>query len=99
MNRYARTRKNEKLMWIVYIAAGRVEGNKNPRLCHLVITIYQKTRRYDEDNVHGACKGLIDCLRKLGYIYHDSLDWLDLDIRQALDHKNPRIEIEIEDLA
>jgi hypothetical protein len=34
----------------------------------------------------------------MGFIYQDSPKWLDLDIRQALDHKNPRVEIELEEL-
>jgi Holliday junction resolvase RusA-like endonuclease len=74
------------------------DGNRERR-CHLVLTVYQKTRRFDEDNLHGACKDLIDCLKEMGFIYRDSPKWLDLDIRQAIDHENPRVEIEIEEVS
>jgi len=92
-------RLKKDMKWVLTCAYGTPlpDGNRK-RLCHLVITVYQKTRRFDEDNLHGACKPVIDCLKEMGFIYRDSPKWLDLDIRQALDHKKPRIEIEIEEL-
>jgi Holliday junction resolvase RusA-like endonuclease len=66
--------------------------------CRVKLVVYQKTRRFDVDNVHGACKPVLDALRKTGFIYRDSPDWLDLEIKQVLDHKNPRVEIEVEEL-
>jgi Holliday junction resolvase RusA-like endonuclease len=94
-----RAKLKKDMRWILMCAYGTPppDGNRK-RLCHLVITVYQKTRRFDEDNLHGACKPVIDCLKEMGFIYRDSPKWLDLDIRQALDHKKPRIEIEIEEL-
>jgi len=61
----------------------------------LIITLYRRGRRYDQDNAYGACKPIIDSLRDLGLIWNDSKRWLDLDVRQELDHENPRTEIEI----
>ena len=78
-----------------------VSGQSRPAYgakCRAVITVYQKTRRFDKDNLYGACKPIIDALKETGYIHNDSMPWLDLDVQQALDHKNPRVEIEIEEL-
>lgn len=61
------------------------------------IIVYHKTRRFDEDNLHGAVKGIIDALRKTNWIYNDSPRWLDLELSQAIDHENPRVEIRIEE--
>ena len=94
-----RMRLKKDMKWSLICAYGMpLPDGKRQRLCHLVITVYQKTRRFDEDNLHGACKPVIDCLKEMGFIYQDSPKWLDLDIRQALDHKNPRVEIELEEL-
>jgi Holliday junction resolvase RusA-like endonuclease len=91
-----RTELKDGMAWIL-----ATSGHQHPTYgsrCRAVITVYQKTRRFDEDNLHGACKPVIDALRATGYIYRDSPDWLDLEIRQELDHKNPRVKIEIEEL-
>ena len=73
----------------------RPEGER----CRVGIVVYQKTRRFDEDNLHGACKPVIDALRESGYIYRDSPKWLELEIRQELDHEDPRVEIVIEEIS
>ena len=52
-------------------------------------------RRYDKDNLHGGAKILIDALRAAKLIYQDSPRWLDLDVRQELDHENMRIEVTV----
>ena len=94
-----RMRLKKDMKWALMCAYGTpLPDGKRKRICHLVITVYQKTRRFDEDNLHGACKPVIDCLKEMGFIYRDSPKWLDLDIRQAIDHKNPRVEIELEEL-
>ena len=69
-----------------------------PRRCRLNIMVYQPTRRFDKDNLYASCKLIIDALRRLSLIYNDSPKWLDLNVDQDLDHKNPRIEIEIEEI-
>jgi len=91
-----RKRIQEDMAW--HLATSGHQHPTNGLRCHAMITVYQKTRRFDEDNLHGACKSVIDALRSTGYIYRDSPEWLDLDIRQELDHKNPRVEIEIKEM-
>jgi Holliday junction resolvase RusA-like endonuclease len=91
-----RAKLKDGMAWIL-----ATSGQPRPdygRKYHAVITVYQKTRRFDKDNLYGACKPVIDALKESGYIYRDSPDWLDLDIRQELDHGNPRVEIELEKL-
>ena len=61
----------------------------------VTITLYRKGRRFDQDNAFGAVKPLVDALRELGLIWNDSPKWLDLGVAQRLDHRNPRVEIEI----
>ena len=64
----------------------------------LIVTLYRRGRRYDKANAYGgADKMIVDPLRDLGLIWNDSKPWLDLDVRQELDHENPRTEIEIEE--
>ena len=47
----------------------------------------------------GSLKILIDAMRDIGLIYRDSPKWLKVDKPiQKLDHKNPRVEIAIEEL-
>ena len=71
-----------------------------PRKFRLATTIYWKTRRLDEDNAMGSLKILIDAMRDVGLIYRDSPKWLKVDKPiQKLDHKNPRVEITIEELS
>jgi Holliday junction resolvase RusA-like endonuclease len=96
-----RRRLKKDMAWGLMLSAGQplsAHVGTRKRLCHVVIIVYQKTRRFDEDNLAGACKPVIDCLKEMGFIYRDSPKWLDLDIRQAIDHKNPRVEIEVEEL-
>ena len=94
-----RAKIEQNMKWsLIFSCHGTIPDGKRERLCHLVITVYHPTRRFDEDNLHGACKPVIDCLKEMGFIYRDSPKWLDLDIRQTIDRKNPRVEIEIEEI-
>ena len=71
-----------------------------PRKMRLTTTIYWKTRRLDEDNAMGSLKIIIDAMRDVGLVYRDSPKWLEVKKPiQKLDHKSPRVEIEIEELA
>jgi len=92
-----RKRIKENMAW--HLATSGRPRPAHGRRCRVKLTVYQKTRRFDEDNLHGACKPVIDALRESGYIYRDSPEWLEQEIRQALDHENPRVEIELEELA
>ena len=91
-----RMRLNETYIWEIITTIGRKkELIKKKRT--VKIMVYHKTRRFDEDNLHGAIKGIIDALRKTDWIYNDSPRWLKLDLSQAIDHENPRTEIRIEE--
>lgn len=60
------------------------------------ITLFLK-RRYDKDNLHAACKGLIDAMRHTGLIWNDSPEWIDLKINQFLCGKaRPQVSICVE---
>jgi len=61
------------------------------------ITVFQPFRRFDEDNLVGATKLLVDALREVGFIYRDSPRWLRREVRQEIDRKNPRVEITVEE--
>jgi len=61
------------------------------------IIVYQPFRRFDEDNLVGATKPLVDALRETGFIYRDSPRWLKRKVRQEIDRKNPRVEITVEE--
>ena len=61
------------------------------------IIVYQPFRRFDEDNLVGATKLLVDALRETGFIYRDSPKWLKREVRQEIDRKNPRVEITVEE--
>jgi Holliday junction resolvase RusA-like endonuclease len=88
-----RARAKDDMSWHLAMS-----GQPRPKTkkCRAALTVYQKTRRFDEDNLHGACKPVIDALKETGYIWRDSPEWLELKIRQELDHVNPRVEIVIE---
>jgi Holliday junction resolvase RusA-like endonuclease len=45
------------------------------------ITIHH-SRRYDEDNIYGSIKPVLDALRNVGYIHDDNRKWIDLELRQ-----------------
>ncbi|MCJ7828405.1 MAG: hypothetical protein MUP81_01530 [Dehalococcoidia bacterium] len=65
----------------------------------LSTTIYWKTRRLDEDNAMGSLKIIIDAMRDVGLIYRDSPKWLEVNKPiQMIDRKDPRVEIELEEL-
>jgi hypothetical protein len=61
------------------------------------VTAYLR-RRYDEDNLHGGVKVLLDALRAARLIYQDSPRWLDLQVDQYLDRENMRTEIFVKQL-
>ena len=60
------------------------------------LTIYN-ARRYDEDNLQGCQKPVLDALKNLGYIYDDSPRWLSLltPIYSPSKRREKRTEIQI----
>jgi len=75
---------------------------------HFVVPVTIRIRevepnaRRDRDNVSGgASKVILDAMKHLGIIKNDSRKWV-LDCRHdttQIDKKNPRIEVEIEEVA
>jgi len=60
----------------------------------VIITSYRK-RLLDKDNLYAGTKPLVDALKKAGLIWDDSPKWINLEVKQAVDGKNQRTEVEI----
>jgi len=102
-NRYsgnkAKSGADDTVMWAIKAAGIKpVEGK-----AHFAIRWYCPNRRSDPDNIISAKKYILDGMRKSGVIRNDG--WSDLYMPTPfmegiyIDRKNPRIEIEIFDLA
>jgi len=63
----------------------------------VIITSYRK-RLLDKDNLYAGAKLLVDALKKAGLIWDDSPKWINLEVKQAVDGKNPRTEVVIENV-
>ena len=63
----------------------------------VIITSYRK-RLLDKDNLYAGAKCLGDALKKAGLIWDDSPKWINLEVKQAVDGKNPRTEVVIENV-
>ena len=94
-----RAKKKEYFYFIrqSYGAPLPFKRRKEARVAYVSIVVYQKTRRFDRDNLYGALKPVIDVLRESGFIYNDSERWLRSIYEQKIDRNDPRIEIKILD--
>ena len=55
------------------------------------------SRLYDKDNAYGACKVLVDAMKKQRLIVDDTAEWLDLEVQQGKEpHKSRYTIVEIE---
>lgn len=72
----------------------RNSGQKSRMTVQLTI---HNSRRYDEDNLQGCQKPVLDALKNLGYIHDDSPQWLSLlsPIYLPSTRKAKRTEIQI----
>ncbi len=92
-----RTRDLESWKWCVLSVAGaRPKMAKRCRV-ELKITAYRKALQ-DPDNAVGSCKNLIDALTRIGWLVDDSPAWLHLAVTERIDRKEPRTEVEWEEL-
>lgn len=91
--------QEEKQRWAWMVRAAVKKKPKNPLKKAIVrITYYFPTRhRRDPDNYSG--KFLLDGLTKAGLIEDDSFSNIRLELRGEWDKKNPRTEIELEEIA
>jgi Holliday junction resolvase RusA-like endonuclease len=96
-------RLRSQLQWELTAALADV-GRKLPPLLYgkaapkrrVTITAY-RPRRLDQDNATGGCKVLLDAMRDIGLIRNDSPKWLELVVNQAIEKRDCRTEILIED--
>jgi hypothetical protein len=54
---------------------------------YLDITV-EHIRIYDKDNLYGACKPVIDCIKNLKLIRNDSPEHVELTVTQEKSHEN-----------
>jgi Holliday junction resolvase RusA-like endonuclease len=80
--------------WALIFATKHWQREGSHRKWKVIITSYRK-RLLDKDNLYSGVKPLCDSLKKAGLIWDDAPKWLDLDVRQVVDGKNQRTEIEI----
>jgi|WetSurSiteA1Bulk_404760.scaffolds.fasta_scaffold00047_10 hypothetical protein len=101
MNRFVYQRKKraiELMIWrelIINDIDIPIEREKKKK--RIEICAHLSPRRYDEDNLEGGMKPVIDCLRALRLIYNDSPRWLEKKISQKLAKRN-MIEISIDEV-
>lgn len=69
----------------------------SPPPCRGRITVFWgKGRRFfDDDNLAGGLKPLIDAMRDIELIRNDTPRWFRLAAEQKRDRENPRVEIEL----
>ena len=107
----ARGRDLESWKWHILGSAGKrdnqllrahwADGNRDKLAKHrrvrLEITVY-RARLQDPDNAVGSVKPLVDALNHLGWLVDDTLEWLDLEVKEIVDRKNQRTEVNWEAL-
>lgn len=59
-------------------------GEHNNEFRYVEIIAYHDSRRnfLDDDNFRGGCKPVVDCLKNLGWIKDDSLNWVKVEYDQ-----------------
>jgi crossover junction endodeoxyribonuclease RusA len=90
--------QNEKQRWEWLVKAAVKKKPKKPlKKARVQITyFFPDRRRRDPDNYSG--KFLLDGLTRAGIIEDDSFSNIQLELRGECDRKNPRTEIELEEL-
>lgn len=90
--------QNEKQRWEWLVKAAIKKKPKKPmEKARVRITyFFPDRRRRDPDNYSG--KFLLDGLTRAGIIEDDSFSNIQLELRGECDRKNPRTEIELEEL-
>lgn len=90
--------QNEKQRWEWLVKAAVKKKPKKPlKKARVQITyFFPDRRRRDPDNYSG--KFLLDGLTRAGIIEDDSFSNVQLELRGECDRKNPRTEIELEEL-
>lgn len=91
-----RNRSEELIMWCIRRDLRKWKP-KPPVVLHY--RFFEKDKRRDKDNVSGyACKLVQDSLVKAGVLAGDGWNYIEgFDFTFAVDKKNPRIEVDIEE--
>jgi hypothetical protein len=89
-----RAKIQQNYYWILFSKCDGTWKLYQKKKKKLIITSYRK-RLLDKDNLYAGTKPLCDSLKKAGLIWDDSPKWLDLEVRQVVDGKNQRTEVEI----
>lgn len=75
--------------WVLGVAGNRRGFDQRARV---KVTVY-RARQQDPDNAVGSVKPLIDALNRLGWLVDDTTRWLDLEVEERIDRKEPRTEV------
>jgi len=68
----------EREKWLKYLSLVIPNGVHHDNFRYVSITVYHKNyaRFYDQDNLIGGCKPVVDCLKELGWIFDDTRNWV-----------------------
>lgn len=61
----------------------------------LGITVYRWNLQ-DKENLYGSTKFLTDAIVRAGWAVDDSHRWMDLEVKERIDRKEPRTEVYLE---
>jgi Holliday junction resolvase RusA-like endonuclease len=75
-------------------------GDTFPQKANYTFTWYCPDKRKDKDNIMSAQKFVFDALQQIGYIKNDGWKQIgDISHRFMVDKNNPRLEVELEEIA
>jgi hypothetical protein len=78
-----------KADWLREFPPAALHRARGPR-CVTIVRLYAKKRgqrRYDDDNLRGGAKPILDALRAHGWLVNDSPQWCTLEVHQR--HPKP----------
>lgn len=100
-NKYkAATMKKQTERTVMVIAKSQLRGVKIEKPVRMIYTWYEPNRKRDKDNIAFAKKFIQDALIKSGIITNDG--WNEIESftdKFRIDKKDPRVEIEIEEVS
>ncbi len=99
-NKYAGAELKKKTQNAIKSSLYRqARGVQFDKKVNVKIHFYEPDRRRDEDNVLSGMKFILDALQEMNVIKNDNQRWLHISDNQVfVDPKNPRIEIDLEEI-
>jgi hypothetical protein len=84
LGKHWRIKAGEKDKWILLVRSQILPRARNEHdACPMQVAITLcHSRIYDQDNAYAAVKPVVDALKHWNLIWDDSLEWLDLLVRQ-----------------